>query len=79
MFFPMQGITVLDQTHSPCKFKESPKDDHLKHTFEKLLPSTAELLSQREQESQDDSSLPPPAHGSWCQSLLQFERKCSRH
>jgi len=52
----MQSVTVLYQTHSPPKLKESPKEDHLKYTFEKSLPSTAEFLSQREQESQEVSS-----------------------
>lgn len=75
----MQGVTGPYQTHSPSKFKESPKDDHLKYTLERSLPSTAEFLSQREQESQEGSSLPEPAHESWYQLLLQFERKYSHH
>lgn len=52
----MQGVTVLYQTCSPSKFKESSEETHLKYTFEKLLLSTTEFLSQREQNSLEGSS-----------------------
>lgn len=58
-FSPWQVTLVLKQTHSAFQVQRMPQRQHLKYTFEKLLPSTCRALLQGEQVSM--AALPLPA------------------
>lgn len=59
-FSPMSGSHGTSTKLLTFQVQGMPQRQHLKYAFEKLLPSTAELLSK------ESKSLPLPAHGSCC-------------